>query len=236
MQAPIKRTSAGPARRAPLGKRRHATAEGLFIRRVRTPRMLQRLVDTQHVRLTERHKRRSLSPLLLTSPIHTTPVDCSPISDIMTTSAVGSARVVSAALEDLAGLKLYALDEDVPTTTHRVDVEEAAELVWRTEHVQSADALGSVTTAARAQTDARVRLDQAHLRPRHRHDPPGRTSTLGNEDHPGLNTLRAQRGRPIAVSRVRCLLARRRSTCRSGRPPPHMSRSTHQRTAHRCLD
>lgn len=71
------------------------------------------------------------------------------------------ARVSSPDLEDLAGRRLYAPDDEVAYISERIDVEEAFIAAWRTEHVVGAAALVGVKTGAFDAARARDRLDAA---------------------------------------------------------------------------
>ena len=68
-------------------------------------------------------------------------------------------RVSSPDLEDLAGRRLYAPDDEVAYVAERIDVEEAVIAWWRTEPVVGAESLVEIETGAIAAARARDRLD-----------------------------------------------------------------------------
>ena len=70
-------------------------------------------------------------------------------------------RVSSPDLEDLAGRRLYASDDEVASVAERIDVEEAVLAVWRHEHVVGAEALAEIETGAIDAARAKDRLDAA---------------------------------------------------------------------------
>lgn len=70
-------------------------------------------------------------------------------------------RVPSTVLEDLAQLRVYAGDDDVPYVGDRPDVEDAARALWVRQHAGAANALRSIREAAQAVSEAQRELDLA---------------------------------------------------------------------------
>lgn len=69
-------------------------------------------------------------------------------------------RVPSAALEDLAQRKIFAIDDDVPDVAHRDDVGHLMYTIWWTQHAVSHDQLSQLTRAAATETTARKATNQ----------------------------------------------------------------------------
>ncbi|WP_196222068.1 hypothetical protein [Gordonia sp. 135] len=76
------------------------------------------------------------------------------------TDPVRWARVPSAALEDLSRHRVFAPDTDVHAN-ERPEVAEAAQAVWRQEHLDPLDIDDEIRSAADARRDADARLDAA---------------------------------------------------------------------------
>lgn len=77
------------------------------------------------------------------------------------------ARVPSKSLESLGDRRVFAVDDDVPETAERVDLEEAAYDLWRSEHAFNNDALAELEAASEALAAAKLRVETAVALARH---------------------------------------------------------------------
>ena len=95
--------------------------------------------------------------------------DCNTSTSRTPTSWTGPVftRVPSPSLESIRELRIFAADVDVPHVGERIEVEEFARELWRSEHAFAVDAIAELEAAAKGSAQARLRLDAAAALARH---------------------------------------------------------------------